>query len=138
MITVPCYLLARYPKDDRWLVCFNDPQRGLGRDDPCYLPGYACRFAPVDEQTGEILHDNPTALGDGLITMPDPTWQRLPELIARVLEQAARNAAADRAAEQRKRKYSAKGQRELHDKQIRAKQRHDELRRNDPDQGEPR
>lgn len=123
MITAPCSLVFRDCREQRLLVAFNDPERGLTPSDPCYLPAYAVSFQPVDEETGEICKDHPRAFGTGFITMPDPIWHRLPELVAKVLEQAARSAAADRAEAERKFKRSATGQRQLHDQQIKAQRR---------------
>ena len=122
MITVPAYLLFRDLRNARWLVCLNEPERGLTLDDPVYLTEDLVDFQPVDPQTGELLQI-PFAIGEGLLTLPDSLYHACPKLTARVLEERRRYEMAERAAEERKRKASARAQREQHDQQLRSTMR---------------
>ena len=122
MITVPAYLLFRDLRNGRWLVCLNEPQRGLTLNDPVYLTEDLVDFQPVDPATGELVA-LPFAIGEGLLTLPDALYEACPRLTARVLEERRRYEMAERAEAERKRKASARAQREQHDQQLRSTMR---------------
>jgi hypothetical protein len=81
----PCYVLMFNPRRDAWLIAFNDPERNLVLDKPCYLAPQAIdAFAAFDEGTGEI-YPGRVEIGPGLIRLSPSIWNALPNLIATYL-----------------------------------------------------
>jgi len=78
----PGFLLSRYR--GRWLVSFNDPERDLTIDKPCYIPDYAASWEPhaYHPRTGEIHMIYPQGVGPGTFRMPDSLWHNLPNMLA--------------------------------------------------------
>lgn len=110
---------------DRLLVGFNDPERNLTWDTPVCLLTHEAPYRLidlVDPQTGQII-PGCTRFGPAVFNLTQHVWDMLPNFVATLVADRERQLAADRAAAERKFKHSAKGQRQLHDKQIRAQRR---------------
>lgn len=136
MVTIPCYLLYRDLRRQRWLVCFNRPEQNLTPNDPVYLPDHL-DFQPIDERTGEFrtwpLDRFASATGFGLITVSEHVADHLPDFLAREIEAQRREELAEWAEAERKRKASARAARREADQQIRALKTRKSRKKKKPD-----
>jgi hypothetical protein len=122
MTDVPCYLLARSDKYAAYVICFNDPARGLSPDAPCFVFDDAIwRFVPFNQDTGEFGPPGLYRWGTGMISIAPQTLDALPKLVCKTVRERERAEAAERAAEKKKLEKNPKVVRRTEDRMLRAR-----------------
>lgn len=115
-------IITRDRYSDRWLVAFDDPERGLTPSDPVYLHRNEFTYELVnliEPVTGEIHHT--VRLGPAKLAVSEHVWEMMPNFRVSVVDARERElrAQAQERKDAEKRRTNARNLRRQHDAQIR-------------------